>query len=548
MYITSKFSFLCLVLCSPGGVQSAWISHRTTARQQFLFHGSTIQRSTNPSLSGELLPQGIVDSQTVYRGGLIAKPTWNGDPAPGFREAKSIQSMYYALSSRAETESETEQEILAPPISPEKVIVDIENEYLSENSVLDQVDALPEETGETTEAVETDLETVSTPVLERNGEFVEEADQFAEEEEENNAVESLADYENAERIETAADEIFTSYSEDIIEALEGQTEETIVAEKDQEESTYTATVAIAVAEDILGSATIVTTEETETIDTLLDDDRSHFASSTNGIDDDAQYVPLVTMENDGTTVTEIISAVETLCVKNEAVDETETVFREDESSAALEHREMYEDANVMTAESTSNDTEFQPMEERIIPENNLFEQREADENRKEPFLEESTTSSSDPHSEMLAEFKPTTHELLDATQLSVKSSELNRVPATRMIEHSSIAHPRSPLKRIPLFQRMDLAESKESAFLRVVRRYDEANKRRLELIRQRTSMTESMNGLEDVDALNDLFGKLSSAGIISKAKMYGKRVVLKDGSSVMGKKRKLCIELEWEMD
>ncbi|GAX27519.1 hypothetical protein FisN_23Hh012 [Fistulifera solaris] len=515
----------------------AWISQRTTPRQRLLFNGSTKQRSSNPRLSGELLPQGIVDSSTVYRGGLIEKPQWNGAPAEGFREAQSIQNMYYALSTFPEKETKDERDEIetnTPSLLEEKNILDDENEVPSEASELDHTDTFTEET---IEAVVKDdsFATKITDLFETNDQILSASDElFAEEDGSQVSGETTTD-ESAEE-----DEIFYDYSLENMEAPFESTDGDPIAINDSRDLYVARTEEMDETEDDRGiDESLLSPDESGAIDTESEDGGLQLLSLQSITDNEVADEIQTSMEAEEDTITsaesDLLTEAENVdgTFRDELVEELGATLTED----AKEH-EIVNGSRDAIVESSINEL-TQP--ELSAEPMNLENQQQ---------LGEETTILSlkaDGHHES----DLTSSEFFGEKQQSVESRAISGASTLQIVEASttmnSIALSKRPLKRIPLFQKMNIDAAKESAFLRVVRRYTEADKRRRKLLEERR-MAESINGLEDVDALNDLFKKLTSAGIIPRVKMYGKRFTLDDGTTAIGKRRKLCIELEWEME
>lgn len=506
-----------------------------------------------PSLSGELLPQGIVDSRTVYRGGLIEKPEWNGAPASGFREAKSIQSMYYALSSIAETEKGAEQESLESALSLEQDNINEKITPTIEKAMLDEIDPLSKEISENTEIDQAYVVMDRASFLETNGEITNEIDPVFVNEEDDSLIESTDEYENTEISsedgrEPDTEEIVINPGDMIDPSLE-QMQESGSSEKADDQTFEPFEELKAVGEENWDDAAKPMPDENTAEEAELENSGSQFVLAINTMDGEARDELLVTMEDDVDTTTakvlstkEAIDVDETLPGPDEAIGKIGIVLSLDESGAIVGETPADKVLTDVLTESLNKETELDVRAEHVIEEDFLYEQTETDLTQEAPFEVESVRPRSNLNSDTLDVNEWISH---GASPRKVEVSETNHVSASNVVEYDD--PPLRTIKRIPLFQRMNIDISEESAFLRVVRRYAEANKRRLESI-QKHSMTKSINGLEDVAALNDLFEKLRSVGIISKIKMFGKLVKLQDGSVAMGKKRKLSIELEWEMD
>jgi hypothetical protein len=535
----------------------AWISQRTTTRKRLVFNGSTIQRSSNPRLSGELLPQGIVDSSTVYRGGLIEKPQWNGAPAEGFREAQSIQNMYYALSTLPEKETEDDRdklETIAPSASQKSNMRDDENEFSSEASELDHTDTLSEETIEA--AVSDDsFATETTTFIETNDQSLSDSDGFLAEDEDGSVKNHLNGDRGSEETTTKEraeeEDILHEDSLENMEATFEGTDGVLSAVEDSQDQFVARTKEVEeTEEDRWNDESFSSYDKNEPNDSELEDGGLQLVSLPSMADDEVDDEPPTSMEEQNA----ITSAESDLLTEAEVVDGTfEDKIVEDLGAALIESAEehvTHNDPQDTIGESANHEaTQPELSLEQLVMRNYLFEAREPAVDRTEQFEEETATLSltvDDHHeSDLTSSDFSNEKQQRSESRARIGASTLPIVEASTTIQSKELSQ--RPLKRIPLFQKMNIDLAKESALLRVVRKYTEADKRRRKLMEERR-MAESIDGLEDVDALNDFVKKLTLAGIIPRLKMYGKRVTLDDGTTAIGKRRKLCIELEWEMD
>ncbi|GAX26487.1 hypothetical protein FisN_23Lh012 [Fistulifera solaris] len=548
----SSLRFVLTVLLALPFTGYAWILQRTTPRQRVLFNGSTIQRSSNPRLSGELLPQGIVDSSTVYRGGLIEKPQWNGAPAEGFREAPSIQNMYYSLSTLPEKETEDERDTVEAnrlSVSKENNILDDGNEVLSDTSKLDHTDSLSEKT------IEAALRDHSFATETTNDQSLSDSDVFLIKDEDDSLENKFDGHQGNEAIlteeSTEKDEFFYEDSLKFMKASFEDTEGDLSAIEDRQDHFVARTEEMEETEEDRGNdESFSTPDESEAIDARLEDGALQLLSlqamADNELDDE---LPTSIEEENAITSAEsdLLTEVEDVdgTFQEEIVEDLGAAPTED----AKEHVTLNGSHDAIVESSTNELTQPELSAEPMILGNHVFEQREPALDQNEQPDEETTTLSL--NVDVHHESDLTSSKFFGEKQQRAESRPISGASAMSIIESSTIMQSldfcQRPLKRIPLFQKLNVDADKESAFLRVVRRYTEADKRRRKLIEERR-MAESINGLEDVDALDDLFKKLTSVGIIPRVKMYGKRVTLDDGTTAMGKRRKLCIELEWEMD
>lgn len=622
-----SFIFLLSLSCTYI-VQSAWVKHGTSARQRF--HGWTTQKSTNPNLSGELLPQGIVNSQNVYRGGLLERPQWNGAPAAGFREASVIQSMYYAPASVAatnETGSDTkkeegeedEKQNTDPPLSQETtheeematshsdgIVLDETDEQSNVDEAFNRMDVL-DETDEHSNVDEAFRPMEESTALETTEDIIAETRQLSKEDitlDENlDILESdkvPVEESTSAEFEDKENQIYTEYMpalsgekreesaiherpEQKVEAVEepfvvpstdsDTTEQTSAIPEEDTESDFESAADIVeesreaplpIISDEVVTATVedVSSKETdnlgETINTRNEENEKEYAVFQNenscSLVESSTAIMEETSDDEGKSNESEIRNEEH--EKEDAVIQNENSWSLVESSTAIMDETSDHEGKSNESENSSDqatgikqeDAESELDTKRI--EESPLETLETVVDEEETFGVENLTPDFEVISEGLDQVELTTHEEADSLHQNMELWDETHFTEERNMEDSNIIQskePRKVSKRIPLFQRTPPDDSTESAFSRVVRMFAEADARRRELIRKR-KMRDSINGFEDFDALNDLFAKLSSVGVISSIKMYGKRITAEDGTPTVGKKRKFCIEFEWEMD